>query len=409
MNAQVRKQNVEEPGTLVRYHGIMKPDSGRSLPTESMPGDRSTQRTVFPAVYDLLEEAVTNKVFPGCAFGVLQGNVIRLLDAIGHQTYEPVAPAIQPSTVYDLASLTKVLATTPMAMLLHERRLLKLDQPLVEILPAFASAAITTGALEEARDRVTLRHLLTHSSGLVGYARLFEIARTREELLAACLHMPLQHQPGTFSEYSDIGFILLGQALEVLAGETIDSFCQREVYSRLAMDHTGFLPSRQQRASIPPTERDVSFRRKVIQGEVQDENCWVLGGISGHAGLFGNVSDALRFARAFLASGKPVEDRPTLFQPDTVRLFSSTSGMPPGSSRALGWDTPSMPSSSGRYFSRESIGHLGYAGTSIWIDRLEDVTIVLLTNRTWPSRENQAIRQLRPVFHDRIREALSQQ
>jgi CubicO group peptidase (beta-lactamase class C family) len=149
---------------------------------------------------------------------------------------------------------------------------------------------------------------------------------------------------------------------------------------------------------IPPTEDDQSFRHRVIQGEVQDENCWVLGGVSGHAGLFGDALDILKFSLAVLS---PASSR--LFEPETISLFASRVNEPAGSSRALGWDTPSAPSSSGVFFSTDSIGHLGYAGTSLWIDREAGCAVVLLSNRTWPTRNNQKIKDLRPVFHDAVR------
>ncbi len=379
----------------------MQPDTGRA-----------EQRERFAAVYQLLDAAIDGQIFPGCAFGVLQGTSILALDGLGRQTYQADSALIEPSTVYDLASLTKVLATTPMAMLLTELGQLALDQPLGEILPEFlnSSTANQTALDQDARNRVTLRHLLAHSSGLAGYARLFEKCGSPEQLLKTCLGMPLQHAPGSHSEYSDIGFILLGHALEKLSGETIDSFCRREIYEPLGMDRTGYLPARDQWPGIPPTEDDRSFRHRVIQGEVQDENCWVLGGVSGHAGLFGNVADVLKFSAAVLLSLKGVgpkqEDR-ALFQAETTRLFASRSELPPGSSRALGWDTPSSPSSAGQFFHPTSIGHLGYAGTSVWIDIVDEVVVALLTNRTWPFRQDQRIREIRPLFHDRVRQAIS--
>ena len=255
------------------------------------------------------------------------------------------------------------------------------------------------------RASVTLRHLLAHSSGLAGYARLFETKSTPQSLFDACLHMPLEVAPGTRAEYSDIGFILLGRALELLAGDTpLDEFCRAEIFEPLGLHSVCFKPAPEMRAGIPPTEDDTVFRHRIIQGEVQDENCWVLGGISGHAGLFGNALDLLRFSQSILSSY--VAETQPFFDLETLQLFATRSGEPPGSSRALGWDTPSQPSSAGSMFSPESIGHLGYAGTSLWIDLRAQCAIVLLTNRTWPSRDNQAIRQFRPVFHNSVRRVL---
>ncbi len=354
------------------------------------------QRQRFAPVYALLEAAVEGRVFPGCTFGVLETNragypQIALLDGVGRQTYGPESPAVEPHTIYDLASLTKVIATTAMAMLLYQRKQLVLDLPVADVLPGFACE-------QEGRSLVTIRHLLAHNSGLAGYARLFETHATAEGLFNACLCMPLEAVPGTRAEYSDIGFILLGRLLEVTAGEPIESFCEREIFGPLGMWSTGFRPASELKNLIPPTEDDQSFRHRVIQGEVQDENCWVLGGVGGHAGLFGNALDILKFSLAVLS---PASNQ--LFEPETLSLFASRVNEPAGSSRALGWDTPSAPSSSGVLFSTDSIGHLGYAGTSLWIDREAGCAVVLLSNRTWPTRENQKIKDLRPVFHDAVR------
>ena len=355
-------------------------------------------RSRLPSVYPLVDQAIADQTFPGCSFAVWAHGRVEALDAAGKQTYAEDAPQIQPDTVYDLASVTKVMATTAMAMLLYERGVLDLDRTLHTVLPEFGNSGD--------RANVTLRHLLAHSSGLPGYARLFEQAATPESMLAACLALPLEHQPGTHAEYSDIGFILLGKALESLAGETIDAFCRRDVFAKCGMARAGFIPDPHSRSAIPPTEIDTMLRHRVIQGEVQDESCFVLGGASGHAGLFANALDVLRFGVAALRS----THGEGLFQPETMKLFSTRSELPPGSSRALGWDTPSAssngPSSSGTLFSRDSIGHLGYAGTSLWIDVDANVVIVLLTNRTWPSRDNQNIRTFRPMFHDAIRNDL---
>jgi CubicO group peptidase (beta-lactamase class C family) len=165
------------------------------------------------------------------------------------------------------------------------------------------------------------------------------------------------------------------------------------------MTSTCFRPPSDWRSAIPPTEEDLTFRRRVIQGEVQDENCFILGGIGGHAGLFSNALDALLYAEGLLDEGR-------LFRPETVQLFTTRAQLPPDSSRALGWDTPSQPSSSGKFFSRHSAGHLGYAGTSLWIDFEHHMAIALLTNRTWPHRQSQAIRKVRPAFHDAVMKAL---
>jgi serine-type D-Ala-D-Ala carboxypeptidase len=355
------------------------------------------QKRQFGKAYSVLEHAIAEHGIPGAAFAVLARGQILALDGVGHFTYDPASPAVTAATVFDLASVTKVLATTSMAMLLYQRGQLLLDRPLVDILPQFA-AGESTGS---PRHAVTLRMLLAHASGLPGYVRLFETYREPETLLAAALQLPLEAAPGTRAEYSDPGFILLGKALEALAGEGIEEFCRREVFAPLEMSSACFRPPATWRSDIPPTEEDTTFRHRTIQGEVQDENCSVLGGIAGHAGLFSNALDPLLYAQCILKA--------KLFTTRTIQLFTTRAGMPSGSSRALGWDTPSPPSSSGRYFSAHSAGHLGYAGTSLWIDLEREVAIVLLTNRTWPDRQSQRIRTLRPAFHDAVYEVVAQQ
>jgi serine-type D-Ala-D-Ala carboxypeptidase len=166
------------------------------------------------------------------------------------------------------------------------------------------------------------------------------------------------------------------------------------------MSSTTFNPPPEMRAAMPPTAEDRTFRKRIIQGEVQDENAFVLGGIAPHAGLFSTAEDLARFAHCMLRAGTPI------LRSETVALFNRRESTPAGTSRALGWDTPSAPSQSGKYFSPRSYGHLGYTGTSLWIDPERELSVTLLTNRTWPDCTNQAIKQIRPTFHDAILEAL---
>ncbi len=270
--------------------------------------------------------------------------------------------------------------------------------------------------------------LLAHASGLPAYEKLFLKAHSPEDLLRAAFTTPLSADPATRAEYSDIGFIILGVALERLAGESLDLFCQREIFGPLAMTNTTYNPpkemwgkiaptaderedSSEQRGagaparelpapSQPPTASRSTFRNRIIQGEVQDENASILGGVAGHAGIFSTPEDLARFAHAMLRGGNPI------LRPETVALFTRRESTPTGTSRALGWDTPSTPSQSGKYFSPRSFGHLGYTGTSLWIDPDRQLSITLLTNRTWPDCSDQAIKQVRPKFHDAVVEAI---
>jgi CubicO group peptidase (beta-lactamase class C family) len=357
-------------------------------------------RSRFAPVYKVLNDAIAAHAFPGCAFGALVGSEIVLEDALGHFTYDECSPAVTAETAYDVASLTKVVATTAAAMLLYQRGLLDLDTPLGDLLPGF----VVGRASGEYAAQVKLRHLLAHNSGLPGIVEFFRTAATPSALFQSCMKLPIEAEPGTRTVYSDPGFILMGKALEVITGKGLASWVQREVFAPLRLASTGFCPPVAMRSSIPPTEEDTAFRHRCIQGEVQDENASILNGVSGHAGLFSNITDLLRFARAILGTESKAEGH-DLFDATTVETFSLRQG-PEGSSRALGWDTPSENSSSGRHFSRRSIGHLGFSGCSLWIDREAQIAIVLLTNRTWPDRQNHQIREVRPAFHNAVREAL---
>jgi CubicO group peptidase (beta-lactamase class C family) len=357
----------------------------------------SDQRTRFAAARAVLEQAVKEHAFPGTAYGILLDGQIVALDAVGRFTYEEDSPEVAAETVFDLASVTKVMATTCVAMLLFDRGIVDLDTPLGEILPGFVIGREPGSG----KERVTLRMLLAHSSGLPAYTRLFEQHTTANGLLRACLQMPLEAAPGTRAEYSDIGFILLGKALEVLTGDSLAAFCQRKVFAPMQLTSSYFCPPASMRLQIPPTENDTTFRRRIIQGEVNDEHAYVLGGCGGHAGLFASAHDVLRFAACILDEGRTANGQ-QLFEPATVRLFTTRQSEPAGTSRALGWDTPTAPSSSGKNFSASSVGHLGYTGTSLWIDPERRLAVVLLTNRTWPDRSNKAIQQIRPAFHDAV-------
>jgi len=401
--------NVDLGVLVLRFLCILSVRSTRTItklpPTNPLPVTRTPacfpapayerQDAVFAPAFELLRKAIADHAFPAASVAIAHhGNLVGL-KAFGRLTYEPNSPEATTETVFDLASVTKVVATTSMAMILYERGLLDLDLPVVAVVAEFAGE-------DPRRDAVTLRMLLSHSSGLPAYEKLFLRARTRDELLSAAFATPLTANPGARAEYSDIGFVILGVALERIAEESLDHFCQHEVFGPLAMTHTAFNPPSAWRAFIAPTADDQTFRQRIIQGEVQDENASAMGGVAGHAGVFATAEDIAIFAHAMLAGRRPI------LRPETLALFTRRESSPPGTSRALGWDTPSSPSQSGKYFSAGSFGHLGYTGTSLWIDPERQLSITLLTNRTWPDCSNQAIKQLRPKFHDAVIESLEQ-
>jgi CubicO group peptidase (beta-lactamase class C family) len=422
--------------------------------------DLEHQDKTFASAFSILRESIAQHAFPAASIAVTHQGRLIALRALGRFTYEADASSVSglredgsldlevtSATLFDLASLTKPIATTTMAAMLYERGLMELDSPVVGILPEFL--ADDCHELDPRRHEVTFRMLLAHSSGLPAYEKLFLSAHSRNELLLAALTTALSADPGTRVEYSDIGFIVLGAALERIAEEPLEAFCQREIFGPLAMTHTTFNPPADLRQLIPPAadERDSSrdacgagaparetpeasahsnkrstFRHKIIQGEVQDENASIMGGVAGHAGLFSTAEDLAIFAHAMLqcGAGTAAREMPApiskqsasdttvhpILRPETVALFTRREPAPPATSRALGWDTPSAPSQSGKYFGPNSYGHLGYTGTSLWIDPDRELSITLLTNRTWPDCSNQAIKQIRPRFHDAIVEAL---
>jgi serine-type D-Ala-D-Ala carboxypeptidase len=384
------------------------------------------QDEVFSRAFSILHEAIAKRAHPAASIAVTEKGTLVALKTFGSFVYEEPEGApplsrssrpggyfdsLRPSTLFDLASLTKPIATTTMAAILHERGELELDAPIIGTVPEFRTD-------DPRRNEVTFRMLLAHSSGLPAYEKLFLKAHSRDELLQAAFTLPLTANPGTRAEYSDIGFMILGIALERLAEEPLDIFCQREIFGPLAMSNTTFNPPTAMRTKIPPTaderkqdSRDAeavradqkprsTFRNRIIQGEVQDENAWVLGGVAGHAGLFSTAEDLAKFAHAMLEAGAPI------LRHATTTLFTRREPQPAGTSRTPGWDTPTRPSQSGKYFGPNSYGHLGYTGTSLWIDPGRQLSITLLTNRTWPDCSSQAIKQVRPRFHDAIVEAL---
>ncbi|HEX7180470.1 MAG TPA: serine hydrolase, partial [Thermoanaerobaculia bacterium] len=298
-------------------------------------------------------------------------------------------------TLYDLASLTKVVATTTMAMILVDEGKLDLDRPVRDFLPGFQGPG---------KEAVTVRHLLTHSSGLAAVAPLFQEIRGRAAYLERIQAMDLVYPAGSRSTYSDLGIILLGEILERVAGQPLEAFVRERVLDPLGMRDTRFRPPARLRPRIAPTEHD-TWRGRLVHGEVHDENAFALGGVAPHAGLFGTAPDLARFAQMLLNGG--VLHGRRIVSRETVERFTRRAGIP-GSDRALGWDTRSAEgSSAGTLFSLRSFGHTGFTGTSIWIDPERRLYVILLTNRVHPTRENVLIREVRPAVADAVVRALT--
>ena len=345
----------------------------------------------------LLERAVAEGVTPGGVLLVARRGAVVLERAAGRLTYDDDAPAVTPSTIYDLASLTKVIATTTLMMRRVESGALDLDATAASRLPELEGSPV---------GRATPRDLLAHSSGLPCCSELFrELGEglDRDEARARYLEhiaaTELEVGPRERAIYSDLGVLLLGEILERHSGRGFAELVQDEILGPLGLADTGYQPADSLRKRIAPTEFD-SWRGRLPHGEVHDENTHALGGVAPHAGLFGTARDVAAFAQTMLNGGAYGGRR--IADDDTVALFTRRAELVPGSSRALGWDTPSDPSSAGRYFSARSYGHTGFTGTSLWIDPELELIVVLLTNRVHPTRENIAIRRLRPAIHDAV-------
>ena len=329
-----------------------------------------------------------DSAFPGATIAVGYRDSVVLLAAVGHYGADDKRP-VTPETIYDLASLTKVIGLTTAAMMLVDSGKLDLDAPVQRYVPAFQGVN---------KDRVTIRHLLTHSSGMPAWRPLYAEAKTREEALALIDTTALLKQPGDTFVYSDLGAITLAQAVEAITGQRLNDFLDARLFGPLGMTSTRFLPPESWRNRIAPTEKDTVFRHRLLWGEVHDENAGRLGGVSGHAGLFSTAPDLALFAQWLLH--KRAED-------GVVSRFTQKQNIPPGSSRALGWDTPSELSSAGTKMGPNAFGHTGFTGTSIWFDPDRGLFIILLTNRVNPTRVNTKILQVRRRVADLVNDALT--
>jgi beta-glucosidase-like glycosyl hydrolase/CubicO group peptidase (beta-lactamase class C family) len=382
---------VTIPGLYARGDGLTIPRHEMKLRTAA-PESVGFRPGSMAEVERVVEQFVERKAFPGGVLAVGKDGALVDLKAFGRLSYEASATPVSVDTIYDLASLTKVVVTTTMAMILVDEGKLDLSKPVSAFVPQFRGGD---------KDRVTVWHLLTHSSGLPGVAPVYkEGLKGREAYLARVLGMPLQYEPGTKSVYSDPGPILLGEILERVAGEPIEAFVSRRIFEPLGMRDTMYRPPRELLARVAPTENDADYRGRMIHGEVHDENAWALGGVAPHAGLFGTASDLARFAQMLLNGG--IYDHHRIVSREVVERFTRRAGVP-DSTRALGWDTPSAEgSSAGVLFSSRSFGHTGFTGTSMWIDPEKQLFVILLTNRVHPTRENRLIMQARPAVADAV-------
>ena len=335
-------------------------------------------RDPFAAAREVIAGGIDAASFPAAVIDVGSAAGSEWREAFGRLTYDIAAPIATPGTVFDLASLTKVIATASIAMRLVEAGRLSLEDPVARYLPEFHAAD---------RASITIRQLLDHSSGLPAHARLYEQGAGRAFYESALSALPLDRPPGSSSVYSDAGFMLLGFILEDVGGAPLDA--QFAPIAEASGEDLRFIPPATWSDRIAPTELD-PWRGRVLRGEVHDENAAALGGVAAHAGLFGTAGAVAAFARLVLTTFA----RPTLLAtPATMRLFATRTAVP-DSTRALAWDTMKPTSSSGTKMSPTAIGHTGFTGTSLWIDWERDRYVVFLTNRVHPTRANDALVKL---------------
>ena len=357
-------------------------------------------------VRGLMQRGVAEGVFPGGVLLVAKKDRVVFFEAFGHARLAPERP-MTIDTVFDLASLTKPLATTLVLMLLVQQGRLSLEQTLGAAIPGFSTTK---------KKHITVRQLLSHTSGLPDYrpyyTKLNELSPSERKgsLRTLLLAEGLIQQPGEASLYSDVGFMILQWIVEVITRRPLDGVVEESVYLPLGLKNLFFVTSnvRKKKVDRPyAATENCPWRGKILDGVVHDENAYALGGVAGHAGLFGTAQDVYGILKELL---RVYTDRPNsgLFRRDVVQTFlkrQSDIG-----SWALGFDTPSRPdSSSGRYFCDQSVGHLGFSGTSFWIDLLKGAIVILLTNRIHPNRENVKIRAFRPLLHDTVMDSIVRQ
>jgi CubicO group peptidase (beta-lactamase class C family) len=341
----------------------------------------------------ILQAGVRDSAFPGAIAVVGDQNGALVTVSAGQLDWQP-SPAPNASTLWDLASLTKVVGLTTAMMLLVESHRVDLDAPVQRYVPEFSGRW---------KETVTIRHLLTHSSGLPAWRPLYKEAEGTAAAMALAIATPLDTVPGVRMVYSDLGAIILGEVVVRVTGQPLDQFLRERVFTPLGMRETTYLPADALRPRIAPTEVD-PWRQRHLRGEVHDENAFALGGISAHAGLFSTAQDLVRLARMYLGDGTLEGHR--FLSPKTLTQFTTVQD-PALSHRALGWETPNGTNSAGHLMSSRAFGHTGFTGTSIWIDPARGVFVLLLSNRVNPTREHRGITGVRTAVADAVMGVLS--
>ncbi|MEM8485476.1 MAG: glycoside hydrolase family 3 N-terminal domain-containing protein [Bacteroidota bacterium] len=389
------KLPITIPGLYQFGEGIQVP---QLFAREGYPEEVGMSSASLSRVDSLINASIADQAFPGAAIAIGRPDVLVKLQGYGYYTYDSER-RVAPTSKFDLASLTKVVATTTAIMQLYEQGKLKLDDKIAKFLPNFG---------QNGKDGLTVRHLLTHTSGMTPFRPFHqEGITTRSGIIDAIFSEELIYAPGTEMRYSDFNMIVLALLVEKISGQNFGTYTTRNIFAPLGMNDTGFRRSGVgSDQTVVPTEVDQNFRKRLVQGEVHDETAYSLGGTAGHAGLFSTAKDLSKFAFMMMNEGK--HNGQAFLKEETVRLFTAAVD---GSrhSRALGWDTksPEGYSSAGQLFSTKSFGHTGFTGTSLWIDPEADLFVILLTNRVYPTRDNKKHSAVRAKLADIAYESIT--
>lgn len=356
--------------------------------TATVPVANAAPAALSDKVTSVLQKGLADAAFPGAVAVIGNRQGILVEHSVGSlDRADPTRPDAH--TLWDMASLTKVVALTSVLMTLVEERRLQLDAPVQRYIPEF------TGKW---KSRVTVRHLLTHSSGLPSWRPLYKEASSPADAVALAIATPLDTTPGVRMVYSDLGAIILTEIAKRLAKSPLDRYAAKKIFTPLGMMETFFRPDSSLRSRTAPTEID-PWRQRHLRAEVHDENAFALGGVSGHAGLFSTANDLARLARAYLNGG--TLDGRRIWSQRTIEQFTRVQN-PALSHRALGWETANGSNSGGRFMSPYAFGHTGFTGTSIWVDPANDIFVILLSNRVNPTRQNGRIASVRTALADSV-------
>jgi CubicO group peptidase (beta-lactamase class C family) len=368
-----------------------------------------------------LDRSIEKQEIPGAvvlARTPREGELLEYAWVSGLAAARPERLTMRRDTIFDLASLTKPIATATAIMLLVDEGSIDLDDPVAKTLPTFA---------DRGKEAVTIRHLLSHSSGLKPWRGFHELLLQRERktgerligsregrewILDRVLRSALVHEPGVAAVYGDLDFIVLAALVEAVSHQPFDEFCESRIFTRLGLADTRFFPIPVDGSQAAPdvirrrvaATENCPWRERILWGEVHDPNASAMGGVAGHAGLFSTADDVMKFAQCFVDAW---HGRSDVLPPARVREFATRQNLPESSDWALGWDTPTVgSSSSGQHFSAQSVGHLGFTGTSLWIDLERELIVVMLTNRVHQVAKRSHF-GLRPKIHDAIVEGLT--